>query len=35
MLGVWDPAGIVSCLVLAFGGLALSSWGLRRRDVSA
>ncbi len=35
MLGTWDPAGIVACLVLAFGGLALSSWGLRRRDVSA
>lgn len=34
MLGVWDPAGIVACLVLAFGGLALSGWGLGRRDVS-
>lgn len=34
MLGTWDAAGIVACLVLAFGGLALSSWGMRRRDVS-
>ncbi len=35
MLGTWDWPGIVACLVLAFGGLGLSSWGLRRRDVSA
>ena len=35
MLGTWDAAGIVACLVLAFGGLALSSWGMSRRDVSA
>jgi ABC-2 type transport system permease protein len=35
MLGTWDPAGIVASLVLAFGGLVLSAWGLRRRDVNA
>jgi hypothetical protein len=35
MLGTWDAAGVVACLVLAFGGLALSSWGMSRRDVSA
>jgi ABC-2 type transport system permease protein len=35
MLGTWDWAGIVACLVLAFGGLSLSSWGMGRRDVSA
>lgn len=34
MLGVWDWAGIVASMVLAFGGLALSSWGMRRRDVN-
>jgi ABC-2 type transport system permease protein len=35
MIGTWDWAGIVACLVFALGGLALSSWGMRRRDVSA
>lgn len=35
MIGTWDLAGIVACLVFALGGLALSSWGMRRRDVSA
>jgi ABC-2 type transport system permease protein len=34
MLGTWDATGIVACLVLAFGGLALASWGMSRRDVS-
>jgi ABC-2 type transport system permease protein len=34
MVGVWDPAGVVVCLVLAAGGLALGGWGLRRRDVA-
>jgi ABC-2 type transport system permease protein len=34
MLGVWDPAGIVACLVLAAVGLALGGWGIRRRDVA-
>lgn len=34
MLGTWDWAGIVACLVLAIGGLALSGQGIRRRDVS-
>jgi ABC-2 type transport system permease protein len=33
MVGVWDWPGMVACLVLALGGLALSGWGLRRRDV--
>ena len=35
MLGTWDLGGLVACLVLAVGGLALGAWGLRRRDVSA
>jgi ABC-2 type transport system permease protein len=34
MIGTWDWAGIVACLVLAIGGLALSGWGMARRDVS-
>jgi ABC-2 type transport system permease protein len=34
MVGVWDPVGIVACLVIAFGGLLLGAWGMRRRDVS-
>ena len=33
MVGIWDPAGIVACLVLAVGGLVLSGIGLRRRDI--
>ena len=34
MVGVWDGGGIVLCLVLAAGGLALGAWGLRRRDIA-
>lgn len=34
MLGTWDAAGIVACVVLAVGGLAVGAWGLQRRDVS-
>jgi len=34
MIGVWDPAGVVACLVLATVGLALGGWGMRRRDVA-
>jgi ABC-2 type transport system permease protein len=33
MVGVWDWAGIVACIVLAVGGLALCGWGMTRRDV--
>jgi len=33
MLGTWDLGGMVACLVLAVGGLALGAWGFRRRDV--
>ncbi len=35
MVGTWDAAGVVACLVLAIGGLALGAWGMRQRDVSA
>lgn len=33
MVGVWDWAGMAACVVLALGGLALSGWGMRRRDI--
>jgi putative exporter of polyketide antibiotics len=33
MLGRWDLGGILACLALAVGGLAVGAWGLRRRDV--
>jgi len=34
MVGRWDATGVVACLILAMGGLALGVWGMRRRDVS-
>ena len=34
MVGKWDPAGVVACLVLAIGGLAIGGWGMRRRDIA-
>jgi ABC-2 type transport system permease protein len=34
MIGSWDWVGVIACLALAFGGLALSSWGMSRRDVA-
>ena len=33
MIGVWDPAGMIACAVLAVGGIALGAWGVRRRDL--
>ena len=33
MVGVWDPVGIVASLALAIGGVALGTWGFRRRDL--
>jgi ABC-2 type transport system permease protein len=33
MVGVWDVPGILLCLLLAFGGLALGTWGFARRDL--
>ncbi len=33
MAGQWDASGVVACVVLAVGGLALGAWGMRRRDV--
>ena len=34
MIGVWDPVGIVACIVLAVGGIALGAWGMTRRDIA-
>jgi ABC-2 type transport system permease protein len=33
MVGVWDAAGVITCLVLAAGGLALAAEGFARRDL--
>ncbi len=33
MIGAWDGAGMIACLTLALGGLAVGSWGMSRRDV--
>ena len=33
MIGRWDVAGMVACLVLAVGGLGIGAWGMSRRDV--
>jgi hypothetical protein len=35
MIGSWDWTGITACVVLALGGVALSAWGISRRDVAA
>ena len=34
MMGVWDATGIVACLAIAAGGIALGAWGMARRDVA-
>jgi ABC-2 type transport system permease protein len=34
MIGQWDVAGLVACLAIAAGGIALGAWGIRRRDVA-
>lgn len=34
MIGQWDAAGIVACVVIAVGGVLLGAWGMRRRDVA-
>jgi ABC-2 type transport system permease protein len=33
MVGRWDPVGIVACLVIAVGGIAIGAWGMTRRDI--
>ena len=34
MIGQWDAAGIVACVVIAVGGIALGTFGMMRRDVA-
>ena len=33
MVGVWDPSGIILCVMLAVGGLVVGAWGMARRDL--
>ena len=34
MIGQWDVAGVIACLVLATGGVLLGAWGINRRDIA-
>jgi len=34
MVGQWDPAGVLACVVIAVGGILLGAWGITRRDVA-
>jgi polyether ionophore transport system permease protein len=34
MVGNWDVVGVIACLVLAVGGVAIGAWGMARRDVA-
>jgi ABC-2 type transport system permease protein len=34
MIGRWDPVGIVACVAITVGGIALGAWGMARRDVA-
>jgi len=34
MIGNWDVAGVIACLVLAVGGLMVGAIGIRRRDIA-
>jgi len=33
MVGQWDMAGVVACVVIAAGGILLGAWGINRRDI--
>ncbi len=33
MVGVWDWGGMAACAAIAIGGLALGTWGFKRRDL--
>lgn len=33
MIGSWDTAGIIACLVIALGGAAIGALGMMRRDI--
>ncbi len=34
MVGTWDAVGVIACLAIAGGGIALGAWGIVRRDVA-
>ncbi len=34
MIGQWDPVGVVLCVVIAIGGIAIGAWGVSRRDIA-
>jgi ABC-2 type transport system permease protein len=34
MIGQWDPVGVVLCVAIAIGGIALGAWGIGRRDIA-
>ncbi len=34
MVGQWDVAGVVACLVIGIGGIMLGAWGVTRRDIA-
>jgi len=34
MVGIWDVPGLLLCVGIAVGGLALGAWGIARRDVA-
>jgi putative exporter of polyketide antibiotics len=34
MMGSWDVVGMVACVLIAVGGIALGAWGMTRRDVA-
>jgi ABC-2 type transport system permease protein len=34
MVGQWNMVGIAGCLAVAFGGVLIGAWGMRRRDVN-
>ena len=33
ILGNYDEAGLLACAALAVGGVLVSAWGVRRRDI--
>ena len=35
MVGHWDPVGIVACLAVLVGGVAVGAWGASRRDIES
>ena len=34
MIGQWDWVGMIACVVIAVGGIAVGAWGMTRRDIT-